>query len=365
VGLLILLTVGLAGCGDPETMAGDEGVFLSWAGDVFSAGQSVVVEDTVPGDALLTGGDVRFDGLIVGEYFGAGGDQTIDGRVENSVRAAGGQVGLRGEVGRNVMVAGGRLEIGEEATVGRNAYLAGGQVEVRGTIRGSLRVGGGEVTLNGPVSGDVEVEAERLRVGPDARIGGDLRYRVSEDEGEEAFSMSPEAEVSGTVTARPPRSPEGGGGETLFRVLRILAFVLAGSVVVALFPSASGAIGAEVRQRTLASLGVGLLLVILVPVTVGVVGLTVIGIPLAVMLAALFAILVYLGAIPPALWLGHELPPRRPEGQRSARVADFAVGGTMLGVVTFVPLLGFVVRVLFTLAGLGAAGLLIRNRGRE
>lgn len=335
----------------------EEGISLSWAGDRIEAGEAVSVSDTISGDAMLAGGEVRFSGSAAGSFLGAGGSQVIGGRVASSVRAAGGEVRLEGRVGQNATLAGGSVRLEEDATVERNAYLAGGSVEVRGRVRGSVRVAGGEVVLDGPVGGNVHVEAGRLRVGPDARIDGDLRYRTDEARA----SIDPAAVISGTVEALPSSAPEGGGGGTFFRVLRILAFVVSGVVVVSLFPRTTGRLVDVVRDRSLISLGVGLLVLVVVPMAVGILALTILGVPLALIVLVLFGVALYLGGIPAALWLGRAILPWRPENLRASRAADFAVGGVVLAVVGFVPLVGFLLRLVFTLAGLGAAALLIRD----
>lgn len=352
--LALVVASAALGCGGNGGPSGNA-VQLRWEGDLVGGGPSIEVSGALPGDVMLAAGQVRFSGSADGSYLGAGQDQRIGGRVGGSVRAAGGRVHLGGEVGRNVTLAGGDVSLEENAVVGRNAYLAGGLVEVLGRVEGSLRVAGGDVVLDGPVTGSVHVESGRLRLGPGARIEGDLRYRT--DEGE--ATIDPVARIEGSVQALAPR-PEG-GGRTLFRVLRILAFVVTGGVMVALLPGPAREAARTVRYRGAASLGLGLLWLLLVPIVVLVVGVTVVGLPLAVIVAALYAVSLYLGPIAPALWLGDRLLPRHPEGSRAAALTAFAVGGAVLAVLAILPVVGILVRLLVTLAGLGAAALVARE----
>lgn len=355
--MLSILTLGaVGGCADLESDT-QGGAVVRWGGDVLSAGQSVVLSDSLPGDAILAGGDLRFSGVVEGSYLGAGGEQDIAGRVANSVRAAGGTVRLRSVVGRNVTLAGGEVSIEEEAFISRNAYLAGGEIEVLGAIEGSLRVAGGEVDLNGPVGGDVLVEAGRLRVGPDARIEGDLRYRTREG----PATIDPSAQIRGETRSVPAEGDGGRGGRIVFRVLRILAFLVAGGVVVTLFSEATSGASNAFRRRPLASLGLGLLSAVLAPLAIGLAAMTLVGIPLAVIAALLFGISLYLAPMLPAIWLGTRLIPKTPQRVRLARLAQFLAGGFVIAVLSALPLLGIIVRILAVLGGLGAAILALQE----
>jgi len=362
----LLAGLAAAGCGGvvPGPEVPEDRVLLRWGGDVLAAGQAVDLPDSVAGDVMAAGGELRFTGTARGSYLGVGGEQEIDGRVEESLRGAGGVIRLRGEVARNVTVAGGEIFLERDAVVGRNAYLAGGEVEVLGTVEGSLRIAGGEVLLDGPVTGDVEVEAGRLRVGPGARVGGDFRYQVTEA----PAAIDPGARIDGAVVERRADSEEERRGRTLFRVLRVLAFVLSGAVVVALFPGTAAALTAAARERSATALGVGLLTLVLVPLAVVAVAVTLLGAPLAIIGALLYGISLYLAPVPAALWLGALLLEQAPEpgGVRTARAAEFAAGGALLAILGFVPLVGFLVRAAAVLLGLGAAVLVVQDsrRGR-
>lgn len=352
--LVLLAATAAAGCGDGALAPGEE-VLLRWGDDVLGAGPAVTVTDSIVGDAMLAGGELSFSGTLGGSYLGAGQAQRIDGRIAGSVRAAGGSVRLQADVGRNATMAGGVVLVEEDATIGGSAYLAGGRVEVLGEVLGSVRTGAGEVVIDGPVAGDVHVEAGSLRLGPAARIGGGLTYRLEEG----AYSADPSAEIQGTVEALPPR-PDGDGG-TVLRVLRVLAFVLTGAVAVALLPGPAAAAAHAVRHRALVSLGLGLLWLVGVPLVILLVGVTVLGIPLAMIVAAVYAVTLYLGPVAPALWLGDRLLPRKPGRGRLGSAAAFAAGGAVLAILGLVPAVGILVRLLVTLAGMGAAGLVVRD----
>lgn len=352
-----LLALSLVAC-DPEDV-GRDSVLLRPDGDLIAAGRSIERSESVPGDVMLVGGSVRFTGDMGGSYLGAGGEQEVHGRIVGSGRVAGGSVRFGSTVGRNVTLAGGTVELLEEAVVERNAYLAGGSVRVGGTVLGDLYAGAGEVVLDGVVEGDVRIEADRLRIGPSARVGGDLRYRV----GTEPASISGEAEILGDVEMLPPREDLGPGAVTMY-VLRVITFILSAGVLVALFPGPASALVDVVRRRPAPALGFGLLWALGVPAVAIVVAVTVVGFPLALMLGAVYAASVYVAPAVPAMWLGELLVTPRGVSGREDRLRSFLVGGPLVAVAILLPWAGFIVRLAGGLLGLGAMALVIVDRRR-
>lgn len=142
--------------------------------DLVGSRDEVDLAEDVPGDVMLTGGNVRYTGTAGGTYLGAGGVQTFGGRTEGSLRIAGGKVMVSGAVARNATLAGGEVVLDTSARITRNAYLAGGTVRVAGQVGQELSVVARDVILDGVVGGDVTVAAQRLRLGPTARISGRL-----------------------------------------------------------------------------------------------------------------------------------------------------------------------------------------------
>jgi cytoskeletal protein CcmA (bactofilin family) len=353
--VFVSLALAVSACMPGE--AGQDQVLLRPEGDLLAAGETVERSESVVGDVMLVGGTVDFLGDVGGSYLGAGGLQEVHGRIDGSGRVAGGTVRFGSSVGRNVTLAGGNVELLEEAVVERNAYLAGGTVDVEGQIRGDLYVGAREVLLDGTIDGDVRVEAERLSIGPSARIAGDLRYRVDPEQA----TISSEADIGGEVEALPPRESVGPSPIAMY-VIRIASFVLFGGVLVALFPGTASATVEAVRRRPAPALGLGVLWAICVPLAALVIAITVVGLPLGLILAAVYAASVYVAPAVPAMWLGDLLVRPREESVRASRLRAFLVGGPLIGIAILLPWAGVIVRLAAGLLGLGAMALMIGDR---
>lgn len=352
--ILLSLAALLVACGGGSARE-ERPSILRWGGDLFGSGSTVSVVDSISGDVILAGGELGFHGVAGGDYLGAGGTQVIGGRVSGDVRAAGGEIRLGGQVARNLTAAGGMIEIAEDARVGGNVYLAGQRIRVDGRIDGFLRAAGQEVVLDGPVEGSANVRGGSLRVGPGARIAGDLSYTVPAGK----VLIDPGAQIDGSVTAHRvrPGPPIG-----IFRALLMIGFLLAGMALVALFPMAAGAAEAALRRRPAAALGFGVLWALLIPICLVLLAITVIGLPLALILLAIYLISIYIGRAVIALWIGRRLLRGRPRPARGRLVMAFLLGGVILLLLSLIPILGGIVAVVATVLGLGALLLAYRQR---
>ena len=257
-------------------------------------------------------------------------------------------------VGRNVTAAGRDVTLGPDATVEGNVYLAGARATLGGDVDGDVYVGAGALVLDGHVGGDVRAEVGSLTLGPDAVVEGELRVRTGEGA---APRISPSARVSGGVTELEPR--DDGAREAPFLILRLAGFMVAGLVLVALLPGESLHAADEIRMHAAASLGYGVLALVLTPLVVLALGVTVVGIPLALILGVLYVVALYLAPVVPGVWLGSEILRGRSTGGRGDTALLFLTGGAVVALALLLPWVGPVARALATCLGLGAVALLL------
>lgn len=339
-------------------VGGGEGRMMRNGDDVVMAGGSPFVRatDSVPGDAILFGGESSFEGTAGGDYLGAGGSQKIGGHVRGSVRSAGGEIHVMGTVDRNATVAGGNVTLDSAGVIGGNAYLTGGNVSVEGSVKGSLLASGGNVTINGPVGRDVEVTSGGLTLGPRAQIAGGLRYRAPK----EKVKIDKAAHVAGTITALPPKGKDPTRG-----ILWLLGFVIAGIIIVTLFPRFTMESAETLYQRPVRSALAGLAWACLVPPLAIIAAVTFIGIPLAVIAMGAWFAIVFLGDLPVALWLGKKILGDRAKPGRGGAVYCALVGGVIIAVVGLIPVLGPIVGIIVAILGAGAMVLRLKSPPRS
>jgi len=356
----VSLALFAAACRPAALQSVDQAIHVRRGGDVIAAGRAAAVNDSVPGDVMAAAADIHFSGDAGGDLLGGAGNLELAGRVGGSLRAAGGNVRMATDVLRNVTVAGGNVVLERSGHVHGNAYFAGGTIRLEGAVDQLVRAAGTEVILNGPVGGDVHVESERLRVGPDAVIDGDLRYRLKKGN---TANIDPGARITGQVIALPPVTT--GIGDRLLHILRLLGFLVAGTVFVAMLPRATAVAETRLRARPGASFGLGLAWLILVPIAVLVLAITVIGLPLALLNIALYLVFVYLARAVVAVWLGRLMLQRRVAADRTGLTLSFLAGGGVLLLLGLIPWIGALITVVACLFGLGAIALALSGATQE
>ena len=271
--------------GVPGPAFADDTARASVRGNEFLAGGYVELSDRVPENAFVSGGDVLVDGIVGRNLYAAGGDVRLEGQVEEDVR-----------------MAGGTLRVSSEARIGDDATLAGGSIVMDGAIAGDLRAYGERIVVNGSVDGDVEFSGEDLRLGPDARIGGEVVYRSRDD-----IIVDSGAQVAGRIsksTGDRAWRKVARGATIVGGITVSLGMVLLGAVLVLGMPRFSREAGATIRGKPWHVLGLGCAMLIGVPVALAVLLVTIVGIPLAVLLAFAYGAMLMLGFLIAAIFVG-------------------------------------------------------------
>lgn len=324
--------------------------------DRFAAGGFVRVDRPVAGDLIAAGGSVVVDSPVGGDAIVAGGEVRIRGAVSESLFAAGGRVSLEARIGRNVRVAGGQVEFIGPAAIDGNITVGGGQVTIKAPVRGYLQAAGGRVIIDGPVGGDVVSTAGSIELGPNARIDGRLRYASRE-----APAVDPAARVAGGIERLVLRVHEAdesrasafarGGGWAWSLGLVVLAAVLAGAL-----PGPAERVRRTLGDRAPMSLLVGFVALVCIPVAALILMLTVIGIPAALVVVALYLALLVLGYVATGMALGglvlRRWWPARCEAS-GWRIAAAAAGMLVLTLLARVPLAGAFVVLAAVTIGIG------------
>ena len=328
----------------------------------FLAGDDVALTEVIDGNAFVAGGRARLDGRIGGNAVVTGGVVEIRGDIDEDVLAAGGDVGIDANVRGDVRAAGGTVSIERDATIHGNATLAGGSINVSGRVDGKVRAFAGAVRLDGEIGGDAEVAAEEVYVGPQARIAGRLLYR-----GPNAPQVVEGAVIDGGVqrgrNVWQGVDEDGAVARAVGRVLRILWFagvLVLGALLVLVLPRFTREAAATVRERAPASIGLGFAVLLLVPVLAVLLCVTIIGIPLAFAVLLGYGLLLMLGFLTGALFVGDSaLKLARPAALESSgwRILFLLLALIVIAFVRRVPWIGDLAVFVLFLAGLGAFAL--------
>ena len=283
-------------------------------GDLYWAGQSLDLDDaSIDRDIIAAGESLSIRDCTVG------GAVRLAARTIDIAQTA---------VDGSVTVAGQHVVLNTDSTA-NCFYAAGETVALRGSVK-SAALAGDTVTIDGTVDGDVEVWADKLILGKNARITGTVNAHVSED---------PERAAGAEVGALKIDRTENEDTSTVNDVIGGIVAAALSTCFVALllefvFPRATASAAGMLHQHPTPLWVSGLLGTVAVVPTVLLLIISIAGLSLAgTLLCAVIGI-----ALVSTAFAGCAVA--RMVGHSQNRYAMAAVGGIIAGVLTAIPLVG-------------------------
>ena len=283
-------------------------------GDLYWAGQSLDLDDA----------SIDHDIIAAGESLSIR-DCTVGGAVRLAARTIDiAQTAVDG----SVTVAGQHVVLNTDSTASC-FYAAGETVALRGSVK-SAALAGDTVTIDGTVDGDVEVWADKLILGKNARISGTVNAHVSED---------PERAAGAEVGALKIDHTEHEGTSTANDVIGGIVAAALSTCFVALLlelvlPRATASAAGMLHQRPTPLWVSGLLGTVAIVPAVLLLIISIAGLSLAgTLLCAVIGI-----ALVSTAFAGCAVA--RMVGHSQNRYAMAAIGGVGAGVLTAIPLVG-------------------------
>ena len=320
--------------------------------DLFASGQTVTVAGRVTGDVYAAGQTVVVTGTVDGDLLAAAQQVVVDGTVNGNVRAAGAVITVNGHVGRSVTGAAQQVNISSSGSVDGSLVAAGETISAFGPVGRGITAGGGTLQLGGTVGGKVLAWANTLSLGPSTRIAGDLEYRS------ETQAEIPSGTVAGRVQYDPiqreaRQAPLLNGLFDFGGLVWLFGSAILGALAIIFAPRASARAVELGRQQPLLTFGVGLLALCTVPLAALLIGVTLVGIPLALAVGALYWLGLLLAWPALGLVVGTELARRVRRGEPMPVLGALVVGLIVLHLVTHLPILGGLVAFVGVAFGLG------------
>lgn len=283
-------------------------------GDLYWAGQSLNLDDASIGRDIIAAGE----SLSIRDCTVGGAVRLAARTIDISKTAIDGSVTVAGQ---HVV-----LNTGSAANC---FYAMGETVALRGSAK-SAALAGSTVTIDGTVGGDVEVWADKLILGKNARITGTVSAHVSED---------PERAAGAEVGALKIDRTENEDTSTLNDIVGGIVAAALSTCFIALllelvFPRATASAAGMLRQRPTPLWVSGLLGTIAVVPTILLLIISIAGLSLAgTLLCAVIGV-----ALVSTAFAGCVIA--RMVGHNQNRYAMAAVGGIAAGALTGLPLIG-------------------------
>ena len=317
---------------------------------------NVTISGTSDDDLFIMATQADLDGRFNADVWAMADVLTFAGKAGDDIRLFGRDIKVTGSLDGSLTAIGNSVVVSNGSVIRGSAVLVGETVISEGDVRGSLRMAGSSATISGRIRGSVRVAAEDIVVMPGTEIDGDLVYSSSED-----LFLDKSVKLQGQLVRKnvdafaswskpKPTISEIATVQSFFYVCAMLAAL----PFMALFPRFTGLAVRQARQRIWFSLAIGIAAVSLAPLAAILLLVTIIGIPLAILIACFYAVLLYLAKVPVALVIGGMLLRRRGPQPFSRVFTALSTGLLILYTVGALPVIGGPVRLLTLFLGVGA-----------
>ncbi|MAF20199.1 MAG: hypothetical protein CMI55_00795 [Parcubacteria group bacterium] len=327
--------------------------------NLYTAGNVISIDGDIEKGLRAAGNMVTVNGNVENSVCAAGGTVIIRGAVGDSVHAGAGTVIIESQIQEDVFLGGGNIVISKTASIGGDLFVGGGTVDIQGSVVGDVNIGGGQVIINSKIGGNVKANVDELKLDGQAEIVGDLTYSSSKEAliadqakvlGEINFKK---AELGKTDLIKRPKALI--GILSLAFLLKVLMGIATGLVLVYIFRNITDKAVKEALTRFWPNLGAGFSALILTPVAFIILLITVVGIGVASLTIAIYGLLILLSVTLASITFGSWLI--KVFGKKSEYSVDWKtviLGVIALKLVILIPLVGWLVGLVFALISLGA-----------
>jgi len=327
--------------------------------NVYTAGNIVSINSNIKKGLYVAGNTINLNANIEGPFNVGAGTITVRGDVGGTMHAGGGSIFIESAIEGDLFIGAGNVILTERSSVGGDLIAGAGQITIDGPIGGKVLLAGGEVIINSKVAGSVNIKADKLELGDNAEIAGNLEY-TSEEKAE-----IDESKVLGEIifhqkeaTAKdsPFKSPKILLGIlTLGFLLKLLAGIAIGLIFVYLLKRFTQEVVKQSLQKFWLGLGIGFGSLILTPIACVILAISVIGLWVAGIAGALYVLLLVLSSVFASIILGTWLI--KVLTKKQEYIIDWkavVVGVMVIKLLIFIPFIGWFAKFVFLLMALGA-----------
>lgn len=345
--------------------------------DVYAAGRTVELQETVEGDAIAAGGQLSAVAEIKQDLMLAGGTIIVSSAVGDDLRIAGGTVMVSGSVADDLIIAGGNITVNKSVTVGGDAIITGGSAVIHATINGNLIVRGGEVvfsgivkgttdvnadtfTLNGEIQGTSKLVASTIKLGTNAKLGNSVEYWQEAGEidfsdiltqGTAMFNANLKQQVKDFQKDRSALAKL----LTVWTVISILSAAVMLAIFIAVFHKVFSSVAEHLDRSFWKSAGIGILYFLVTPLVATLLFVTIIGWPLALFVVFVYVVSIVFAKVLAALALAQWWALRyKKEWSKSTLFFVSILIFFILKILVLIPIIGWVILLFAVAATFGA-----------
>lgn len=319
----------------------------------YRIGERLVISDLINGDLFCMGGSVVVDAIVNGDIICAGGTVIIRGDTTGDVRVVASTITVDGNVSGNATLIGGTVIVTNNTTIGEDINIVAQRITHDGSIERDALFRAQNITVNGDIGRRLQLFHGDSALISDAATIGSLAYASPDN------IQLPKSMIGAPIEQMPV--------DMAYKINNILqssimlvallyiglfiSLLLTALGVAFLFPrSLEDSIYFATKQPA-TTLGAGVITLILIPPSIVLLLISIVGIPLALIIGSLFFAVVLLSAPFVAHYIGNMFFPERSHPIRAL------VGAIILILLYAIPVINIFTAIMTTVFG---TGLIIR-----
>lgn len=331
--------------------------------------KSITIDGNINGDLICAGQDITINGSISGDVLCLGQNINVLGNIDGNLRTISQYLDTKGRVNRNISIIAQKVNFDKDAKLLGEVFFAGQNVSIQGYIKKQLLGCAEDVKLSGQIDGDVYLNAKKTEVTETANILGKLDY-VSNSK----LNISNENIIKkGAFQHLPPVKKDvdldikkiednSFTSQIKSKILSIIYFLIFALILIFFIPEKVINASKLIDQKKSEILGKGFLFLLLFPLLIGIVFITIIGIPLALLGALFYVFIIFYSQVVFAIYLGNRF-----FSFYFKKYANNLTTKTIVGIVLFkllieIPILNFFILLAGVILGTGASVLAYQNK---
>lgn len=335
---------------------------------IYALADEIIIDGTINGDLMAISKKITVNGQIDGDLIAISSETVVNGPIGGNIRVLGESVHLNSLVSRNITIAASKITLGESSRISWDAYLAGKNISTAGKIDGSLKALAIKADLSGEITGDAEINiitnegSNELNLSS-VSIGGNLTYQATKNASIDALSNIKGEIYPNITTLKENKIPSQiAWGKMIYKI--ISAFIFGVLIIILGRKHLSGLFGKIVSdpQKLIVP---GLMLFFGTPLIAIIIFITLIGIPLSLIIFLLWLVLQYLAKIIIIIFCGQWMIKLVIKEKPFNLIWALILGIIIAYLLFSIPVIGKLLSLLASLAGLGALYLYVNNKSRS
>jgi cytoskeletal protein CcmA (bactofilin family) len=297
-------------------------------------------------------GAILLAGKCANDVWAVANKIDVSGNIQDHARLLAKLITVSGIVSNSAIFIANTIHITQTACLGKDVRLIGENVLVEGRVDGNLNIFGKNITLSGECSGNVQLTAADIAVLPKTRIGGNLVYRSPRE-----LVLDKNVVLQGRLmravegVAKEERKPFISWPSLAMQSWLFIGALAAGVLLLLIFPALVENSVREINNSAWKCMLVGSMAACLIPLACLFLALSIIGLPLAMLAAAFFAVLAYISKLMVGVVIGNLITRRNFTGLKA--FPAMGLGLVFLYLAAGAGILGNIIWFLIVCLGLG------------